>query len=139
MSRNTHRRAPLAIVVLTVCSILASAARPSLPVLTQADQVNGLTIEQAKAGYPIDIRGVVTFADVKLGHLFVQDSTAGTFIYFDPTGLEPELRAGQTVEVMGISTPVEFSPCIKKGKYKITGSAPLPIPKRLPFDQLLTG
>jgi signal transduction histidine kinase/DNA-binding response OmpR family regulator len=130
------RLAAAAIIFVIFCPHFATAA---LPVLTQADQVNRLTIAQAEAGYPVAIHGVVTFADVKLGHLFVQDRTAATFVYFDPTGSEPELHAGQTVEVTGITTPGDFSACIKNGKYKITGHAPLPIPLRLPFDQLLTG
>jgi signal transduction histidine kinase/DNA-binding response OmpR family regulator len=101
--------------------------------------VNRLTIEQAAAGYPVDIHGVATYADVKLGHIFLQDNTAGTFVYFDPTGSELELEAGQTVEITGTTTPGDFSSCIKNARYKITGRAPLPEPKRLPFDQLLTG
>lgn len=115
------------------------SASPALPLLTQADQINRLTLAQARAGYPVDIRGVVTYADVQLGHIFLQDRTAGTFVYFQPTGREPPLLAGQTIEVTGTTTPGDFSPCIKDGRYIITGTARLPIPKRLPFDQLLTG
>ena len=114
-------------------------AGPGLPVLTRPDQVNGLTVEQAGAGYPVDIHGVVTYADVKLGHIFVQDKTAGTFVYFDPTGSEPDLQPGQTVEVTGVTTPGDFSSCIKNGRFRITGRAPLPEPKRLPYSQLLSG
>jgi signal transduction histidine kinase/CheY-like chemotaxis protein len=124
---------------MTLCSLFASPERRGLPVLTQADQVNRLSIEQASAGYPVVIHGVVTYADVRLGHIFVQDHTAGTFVYFDPTGSEPELQAGQTVEISGITTPGDFSPCVKNGKFRITGKAPLPEPLRLPFDQLLSG
>lgn len=47
--------------------------RGKLPVLTQAEQINRLTVEQAAVGYPVDIHGVVTYADVKLGHIFIQD------------------------------------------------------------------
>jgi signal transduction histidine kinase/DNA-binding response OmpR family regulator len=96
-------------------------------------------MEQAQQGYPAVIRGVVTYGDVKLGHIFVQDATAGTFVYFDPTGSEPELHAGQIIEVRGITTAGDFSPCLKNGKFKILGEGALPVPKRIPFDQLITG
>jgi signal transduction histidine kinase/CheY-like chemotaxis protein len=138
-SNKAKCSALLAACLIPFCSLFASPEKSSFPVLTKADQVNRLSVEQAKAGYPVNIRGVVTYADVNLGHIFVQDQTAGTFVYFDPTGSEPELEAGQTVEVTGMTTPGDFSSCIKKGRYKIIGRAPLPEPKRLPFDQLLTG
>jgi signal transduction histidine kinase/DNA-binding response OmpR family regulator len=116
-----------------------AAAAENLPVLTQAAQINHLSVAQAKAGYPVDIRAVVTYADVKLGHIFVQDHTAGEFVYFDPTGREPELHPGDAIEVTGITTPGDFSSCVKNGRYRIVGSAPLPPPVRLSFDQLLSG
>jgi len=134
-----YRKTAQLAVGLTLILLAANAAGSSLPVLTTAAAVNRLTIAEAKAGRPVDLHGVVTYADVKLGHIFLQDRTAGAFVYFDPTGSEPELTAGQTIEVTGVTTPGDFSSCIKNGKFKITGHAPLPEPKRLPFDQLLTG
>ena len=116
-----------------------SQERNRLPVLTQAEQINGLTVEQSREGYPVDIHGVVTYADVKLGHIFLQDRTAGEFVYFQPTGAEPDLKPGQTIEVTGITTPGDFSSCVKNGKYRITGRAPLPEPIRLPYNSLVSG
>ena len=126
---------------LLLASVLAFGGpeRNKLPVLTHAEEINRLTVEQAAAGYLVDIHGVVTYADVKLGHIFLQDRTAGEFVYFDPTGAEPRLEPGQTIEVTGITTPGDFSSCVKNGKYKITGRALLPVPVRLPFNDLLSG
>ena len=126
-------------VLLALVAPTAGAQGKIPSVLTRADQVNGLSIEQAKQAYPAVIRGVVTYGDVKLGHIFVQDSTGGTFVYFDPTGSEPELHPGQIIEVRGITTPGDFSPCLKNGTFKILGKGALPVPKRLPFKQLITG
>ncbi|MGO9274728.1 MAG: histidine kinase dimerization/phospho-acceptor domain-containing protein, partial [Terriglobia bacterium] len=125
--------------LLAFTALTASAVGEIPSVLTRADQVNGLSIEQAKQGHPAIIHGVVTYGDVKLGHIFVQDSTAGTFVYFDPTGSEPELHPGQIIEVRGITTAGDFSPCLKNGTFKILGKGALPVPKRLPFNQLITG
>jgi signal transduction histidine kinase/CheY-like chemotaxis protein len=126
-------------VLLALVAPTAGAQGKIPSVLTRAAQVNGLSIEQAKQAYPAVIRGVVTYGDVKLGHIFVQDSTGGTFVYFDPTGSEPELHPGQIIEVRGITTPGDFSPCLKKGTFKILGKGALPVPKRLPFNQLISG
>jgi hypothetical protein len=67
---------------LFLASVLAFGGqeRSKLPVLTRAEQINRLTVEQAAAGYPVEIHGVVTYADVKLGHIFLQDQTAGEFV-----------------------------------------------------------
>ncbi|MBV8896806.1 MAG: response regulator [Acidobacteriaceae bacterium] len=128
----------LAVLVYTLPLILHAAPAP-LPVLTQAAQVNRLSTAQAKQGYPVDLHGTVTYADVKLGHIFVQDKTAGTFVYFNPTGREPELHTGETVEVSGITTPGDYSSCIRNAQYRVTGSARLPVPIRVSFEQLLSG
>lgn len=122
--------------------LAANAAYPNtlpVPVLTQAAQVDRLSIEEAKAGHPVDLHAVVTYANLKLGHLFIQDETAGIFVFFNPTGFEPALRPGQRIEVFGVTTAGDFSPCIKNGRYRVIGTGPLPIPKRLPFEQLVSG
>ena len=129
----------IALMVLSASGLRAGARSENLPTLTKAAQINLLSVAQAKAGYPVDVSGVVTYADVKLGHIFVQDRTAGTFVYFNPTGREPELRPGDLIEVTGTTTPGDYSSCVKDGRYKIIGRAALPAPKRLSFDQLLSG
>src|ERR1022692_2197315 len=96
--RQTMSHSAVAAAGLFLATVFAFGGQQQnkLPVLTQAKQINRLTVQQAAAGYPVDIHGVVTYADVKLGHIFLQDRTAGEFIYFDPTGTEPDLEPGQT-------------------------------------------
>jgi signal transduction histidine kinase/CheY-like chemotaxis protein len=127
-----------ALLGLTAAQTASPAVQP-FPVLTHAHQVSELTAEQARQAYPVAIRGVVTYADVTLGHAFVQDTTGATFIYFEPPTAQPSLRVGQLVEVQGVTTAGDFSSCVKDGRFKILGEAPLPRPKRLSFDQLITG
>jgi signal transduction histidine kinase/DNA-binding response OmpR family regulator len=110
-----------------------------MPLLTLAREVSELSADQAKRGYPVAMRGVITYADMKLGHAFIQDSTGGQFVYFDPALPQPYLRVGQLAEVRGVTTPGDFSSCIKGEKFRVLGEAPLPRPKRLAFDQLVTG
>jgi hypothetical protein len=109
-------RTTVGIIVTTLPRLGASSSPGSLPVFTEPDQVNRLTPEQANKGYLVDIRGVVTYADVRLGHIFIQNQRGGTFVYFHPTGLEPELHAGQTIDVKGITTAGDFSPLHQERK-----------------------
>lgn len=131
--------------LLAFTALTASAVGEIPSVLTRADQVNGLSIEQAKQGHPAIIHGVVTYGDVKLGHIFVQDSTAGTFVYFDPTGSEPELHPGQIIEVRGITTPGDFSPVSRTARSRFLERERYPFPSdsrltsSLPADGPATG
>ena len=128
-----------AILLLLMAVQAANAAARLHPLLTHMRQVSELTAEQARQEYPVVIRGVVTYADMSLGHAFVQDSTGATFVYFDPRSNQPLLRAGQLVEVHAVSAAGDFSSCLKDGRFTVIGTAALPRPKRLPVDQLISG
>ena len=49
----------------------------ALPELRTAEAVRRLTAEQAERGYPVRLRGVVSFFNQTLFSRFVQDDTAG--------------------------------------------------------------
>ena len=127
---------PLLFLLISHSALAGDANRP---IMSTALQISQLSIAESASGYPVQMEGVVTYANVKLGHVFVQDKTGGTFIYFDPTGKEPDLHPGQTIAVKGITTPGKFSSCIKNAKFKVTGNAPLPDPIRLPLQALMSG
>jgi signal transduction histidine kinase/DNA-binding response OmpR family regulator/HPt (histidine-containing phosphotransfer) domain-containing protein len=139
LKKSLPTAASLAILIGFMATQTASPAGQDFPPLTDTQQVSELTAEQARQEYPVVIRGVVTFADMRVGHAFVQDNTGATFIYFDPASAQPLLQVGQLVEVRGVTTAGDFSSCVKGEKFRILGEAPLPRPKRLPFDQLITG
>ena len=72
-------------------------------------QILDLSPEQAKANLPVRIRGMVTCYDH--GRVFfVQDETAGVFVYY--TGDRLPLRPGQYVQVTGLANQGRFSPII---------------------------
>ena len=109
----------------------------SLPTLTHIDQIRSLTLEEAGRGYPVRIRGVVTYSHVEEGDLFIQDSTAG--IWVDPQKYNLNLRAGQLVDVEGIAEIGDFAPQIEKARVRILGKAPFPAPRRVSGDELASG
>ncbi len=127
-----------AVLLLLAVQGRSLAARQKAP-LTLARQISELSADEAKRGYPVAMRGVITYADMKLGHAFIQDGTGGQFAYFNPALPQPFLRVGQLAEVLGVTTPGDFSSCIRAEKFRVLGEAPLPRPKRVPFDQLING
>ena len=100
-------------------------------------EVRELPSENARIGYPIHVRGVVTYADLTQGDLFVQDSTAG--IYVAPEATTLNLHSGQIVEVTGVSGPGDFASQIEHSKIQVAGQGPLPVPKRVSGEEFVTG
>ena len=83
---------------------------------------------------------MITYADFIQGfrqHLFVQDATAG--IYVDPINLTLKLRAGQSVEVNGITAPGRFASEVIHPQVRILGEAPLPGARKVSGEEFATG
>ena len=121
-----------------LCLQQTPAAQPPAPAgeLRTADQVRGLTPEQAARKTPVHLEGVVTFFDENLYSRFVQDDTAG--IYLQATNLPP-LTAGQMIEVEGVTGPGEYAPIIVATQVRILGEGKLPAPKLVSVEQLVSG
>jgi len=122
--------------------LLATALRvngfsAALPTLTHVHDLQVLSVAEAKREYPIKFRAVVTYVDRVAGFtdVFVQDETAGVFIFLGKSFTPVQL--GQWVEVSGVSTPGDFSPCVTNGRIEILGKGALPRPAHLQFDELL--
>ena len=83
-------------------SLTADAAQ-ALPTLTRVEEFGKLSQEELKRGYPVRLRGVITYYDPSWNSLFIQDETGG--LYVAPQGLPESLHAGQLVELEGASGP----------------------------------
>jgi signal transduction histidine kinase len=114
-----------------------------LPVLTTVGAIRQLAAEEARRGYPVRIRGVVTLNNPHMSLMFVQDESGG--IYVSPDKLPWLERTGFTqgmlVQIEGRTNFGRFSPTIR-GKedaavvVKVLGRAPLPEPLQPPIVQL---
>jgi PAS domain S-box-containing protein len=109
----------------------------ALATLTTIREVRDLSSERARLGYPVHVRGVVTYADIAQRQLFIMDSSGG--IYVDPLGTALQVHSGQYVEVTGISGPGEFASQIGNPKVRVLGQAPLPVPKKITGEVFVTG
>ena len=104
-------------------------------VLTNVEQVLSLSPEQADSNAPVRIRGMVTYYGP--GLLFVQDETAGIFVYH--IGERLGFRTGQYVEVKGQTAPGLYSPIVASPQFQILKSGPKIIPRPASLAEIELG
>src|SRR5215469_410141 len=127
----------------------APALCATLPVLNHVEQIRKLTAAEAARGYPVHIRAVVTYyskfapnflaRDTYMGSspdLFVQDETAGVWVNMPKDS--PALKAGELIELDGVTEAPDFAPQIGKPRYQVVGHAPLPQPRRVSLERMLS-
>jgi signal transduction histidine kinase len=123
--------------IFTGCSAISVNAQVSGEELHTAAVVRSLTVDQARQKMRAHLRGVVTFFDSSLYSRFIQDDTAG--IYLFDTGLPVHLVPGDLVEVEGTSSPGEYAPIVVPERITVVGKSPLPAPKSVNYEQLASG
>ncbi|MHB8523004.1 MAG: PAS domain-containing sensor histidine kinase [Limisphaerales bacterium] len=107
------------------------------PLLTQIRQIRILARSEAERQYPVHVQGVVTCYEEKMGFCFIQDSTAGIFVW---TAIQKaELKGGQMVDVAGISGAGLFSPIIAASAVRIMGTGSAPSPSQVSIEELMSG
>jgi len=134
------RRVALSVLVAGPMSLGVQAQLPPakpLPTLSRADQIRGLSPEQAALAYPVLIRGVITM-DAPAPDFFVQDATAGIYVEGSISPRYPHLLR-QFVEIEGVTGPGKFAPVIRERKFRVLGKAALPKPRLFPFSELANG
>src|SRR5260221_5628328 len=105
-------------------------------VLTNVAAIMSLTHDQATQSIHISITGFVTLAEPTWGGLFfVQDSTGGVFV----NNTNPRPAVGDVVQVTGVSHAGGFAPDVMSPKWKKLGTTPLPVPKPVSVERLMSG
>lgn len=105
--------------------------------ITTAAAVKKLPVTEV-SHVPIRVRGVVTYLNPARYLFFVQDSTSG--IYFvQPDDPMPGVTAGTLVEITGTGGRGRFAPIIENTRIKVLGTAPLPVPKKLGAEHIVSG
>jgi signal transduction histidine kinase len=104
-----------------------------LPVLTEIAQVRRLTREQARQGYPVHLKAVVTYFEAT-PDLFIQDSTGSTWVHWSKD--LPKAAPGQLIDLWGVTTQADFAPDIDKARWTVIGQAPMPPAKRVTFEEM---
>ncbi len=141
MDSRTPERAPgrgrlprSVAVALLLSGALAGGRVPqaqaeNLRTLTTAREAHSLTIEEARRGYPVHLRAVVTYYDpyIDARHraLFVHDASGGVFVSV-PAGPPLSLPAGTLIDVRGVSGPADFAPVVSQPRIRVIGQSHLP-------------
>ena len=107
-----------------------------LPLLTTVAQIKRLKREEAMRGYPVKIRGVITWSSKSA--VIIQDSTMGIYVEAVAVRDSYPLRVGEYWEVEGVTT-ARFSPTILSRRAVRLGIGTLPEPAHPVRDQLLNG
>ena len=125
-------------LLLFLASSLQAEDMSPLP-LTHASDIRTLSPETADRKLPVDLHGVVSYVDTGSGdgQLFIQDETAGIFVFQRGAIVNAPLHAGQFVEVRGVTTAGGFSPCVAQPRITVLHDGIFPTPKRPAFDQFL--
>ena len=118
-------------------STIPSTAQHTLDTLRTAAEIRNLPQEEANKGYPVLIRGVITYCSNLLNtSCFVQDDTEGVYIH--STQELPE--DGSLVIVRGKTTQPGFAPNIDFGaSVEVLGTSPYPEPSQRPPFFLMKG
>jgi signal transduction histidine kinase len=129
-------------VVLLVASLvfargISGAQTNAANELHTAAAVRSLTVEQAQAKVRVKLRGVVTFFDSNLYSRFIQDETAG--IYLFDSGLPVYFAPGEIVEVEGTSSAGEYAPIVVPERITAVGKSALPVPRPVTYERLASG
>lgn len=116
---------------------IESNEEKGLPLLTRIIDIRKLNYKEAGRGYPVRIKGVITYFDPKMSMIFIQDETAAIYIQsLDTTMI---LQEGKEYKVEGFSAPGDFAPIIRKPKFSSMRTALMPVAKNISLDQLATG
>jgi len=92
--------------------------------IVSAQAVRQLGRDRASEHLPVRITGVVTYYDPDWNLLFVNDDTAGVFVF--PHDHVLRVTAGDRVVVEGLAVPGDFAPSIADGRVTLVGRGPLP-------------
>lgn len=104
-------------------------------VITRFGEILNMHPEEAAKGFPARLQGVVTFADPDWRNCFIQGQEGA--IYTDLN--QPDIKAGQWVEVTGQTSPGGFAPQLVNSHFRIITTTNLPPPVKTDLEELADG
>jgi signal transduction histidine kinase/DNA-binding response OmpR family regulator len=108
--------------------------------LTSVAAIRELPAGAAAKGLPVQVRGRITYLDRAWTVMFVQDASAGIFVYTSQLRhAMPACAPGDEVEIVGQSGPGDFAPVIVAQTLRVLGRGTLPPPAAAPLEQLVSG
>ncbi|HUC85817.1 MAG TPA: ATP-binding protein, partial [Candidatus Acidoferrales bacterium] len=108
-----------------------------LPQLTTVQEVKQMSRDEAKRGYPVRVRGVITFVWPNAG-FFLQDATRSIDVRLASNALTTTPQIGEYWQVEG-ETFAEFAPDILATRASYLGPGSMPDPEHPTGTQLVDG
>jgi len=129
-------RFPLLYFGIIIALPALGIADDPLPTLTSARELRNLPATEAARSYPVHLHAVITLVEPQRT-IFLRDDTGAGFIRWS-NGL-PDLKAGERVDVEGVSYPGLYLTGIVGKKVTILSEdEPLP-PRPVDYEQLASG
>lgn len=110
------------VLAFLACSRMAPATE--LGTLTRVEQIRKLSVEEANRSHPVRLVGVVTYFDGVSPNVFLQDATGGIWARWPKDG--PRLRAGQRIQLEGVTKQPGFAPSVYSPRAKVLGKLRCP-------------
>jgi len=107
--------------------------------MTSAQAVRDLLPEQADRGFPVRLKVVVLYFNIKTGsELMIYDGTVALYIA-GTAGLGYDFKAGDIVLIDGVTNGGDFAPVVIASQVTVTGHGELPAPRERIYSELTTG
>jgi diguanylate cyclase (GGDEF)-like protein len=137
--------ASFALVLICAAAGAEDSRSPQTPprTLVTAHEAHDLTPQEAARAYPVHLRAVVTdydpYIDSRQSALFVHDATGGIFVRLPSRPILP-LRAGDVVDVTGVSANGDYAPIVDLAQVRVVGHSQIPRnAAKATMAELLTG
>lgn len=119
-----------------------SVARSTAPIRSSQPVRRAAAIRAMSAGeisrhHPVHLSAVVTYVDPDWKLLFVQDDTAGIFVFL--RDWTPGIAVGDALVLDGHTDGGDFAPVVRNATVTVAGRAPLPAPVSPASDLVATG
>ncbi|PTY04905.1 two-component sensor histidine kinase [Opitutaceae bacterium EW11] len=129
----------LLLASLTGLAPCLSATGPDRAELTTAAEVRALSVDEARRGVPVHLKGVFLGSADPEGIAFVvQDETEGIYVQ-GPPELVAGLGRGDLLDIEGITDPGGFAPFVVAKSLHRIGKGLIPEPIKVSLDELNAG
>jgi len=115
--------------------LMSGPAAHTQPAIATIAGVRRLAAVEARRGFAVHFRAVVTYRMKPWNLSFIQDATGGIFM----ANIGTPVESGQLVDVTGVTGAGDFAPIVDKATARVVGRAPLPAPIRVPVGELFSG
>jgi signal transduction histidine kinase/DNA-binding response OmpR family regulator len=107
-------------------------------IITSVAEVHALSAEEAARAIPVHLRATVTYINPTSNAFFVQDQTGPTYVG-TPQIRELDVKAGDLVELTGVTAPGQFAPIVSGASAERISTSPMPLPAPVAFNELFSG